>query len=131
MFHRFFTLNRVCIEDCILGDIGIKVRKGDHVEMSVLAVHLNEEYYPEPNKFNPDRFLPENRHKIIPYTYLSFGACPRNFLGMRFALMEAKIALAMVIKYFRITRTASTQVPPPVGKFFNNLQSLNLGFEKR
>lgn len=59
-------------------------------------------HYPEPEKFIPERFLPEeqrNRHKG---TYLSFGDGPKNCLGMKFAISQLKVALAYVVKNFHI-----------------------------
>ena len=130
---------RMCTEECQLGNTGIKLEKGQEVEIPLLPIHHSEEYYPEPLKFNPDRFMPENRHNIIPYTYLPFGAGPRNCLGMRFALMEAKIALSYLVYHYKFVRTANTPVPPYVGTFFvvnspktsKNNSKLVLGFEKR
>jgi cytochrome P450 family 3 subfamily A len=55
--------------------------------------------------------MPENRHKIIPYTFIPFGAGPRNCVGMRFALMEAKLALAQIVRKFKFVRSAKTEVP--------------------
>ncbi|KAG7155696.1 cytochrome P450 6a18-like 3 [Homarus americanus] len=55
------------------------------------------------DQFLPDRFLPENNHNVISGTYLPFGLGPRNCIGMRFAFMEAKLALAKVILKFEMS----------------------------
>jgi len=47
-------------------------------------------------EFNPEHFSKENKAKRHPYTFLPFGQGPRNCIGMRFALLEAKIALIQV-----------------------------------
>ncbi|XP_054160994.1 cytochrome P450 3A21-like [Oppia nitens] len=104
-------LGRACLKDYKLADTGITIKKGQAVEIPVYAIHHSEEYYERPSEFIPDRFLPENRHKIIPYTYLPFGVGPRNCIGMRFALMEAKLGLAQIVKRFRFTRNRQTDVP--------------------
>jgi len=126
-------LMRLCVEDCKLGDTDITVRKGQEVEIAVHAIHRSEEYYDRPNQFIPDRFMPENRHKIIPYSYIPFGAGPRNCIGMRFAIMEAKIALAYVIRRYKLSRTANTPIPPIIKSTFklNTPSSLILGVERR
>ena len=77
----------------------------------VYAIHHNEEYYPSPDKFKPERFLPENRDQIKPFTYLPFGSGPRNCVGMRFALLEAKLALAKIITKYKFVKSKNTQVP--------------------
>ncbi|CAG2108121.1 unnamed protein product [Medioppia subpectinata] len=86
-------IGRIAAQDYRLGNTGITVYKGRVVEIPVYAIHHSEEYYPNAEMFIPDRFLPENRHQIIPYTYLPFGSGPRNCIGMRFALMEVKLVI--------------------------------------
>ncbi|XP_054152503.1 cytochrome P450 3A9-like [Oppia nitens] len=65
---------RIAASDYQLGDTGIVIARGQAVEFAKHAVHYCTDYYPEPNCFNPDRFLPANRHSIQPYAYLPFGA---------------------------------------------------------
>ena len=77
----------------------------------VYVIHHNEEYYPSPEKFKPERFLPENRDQIKPFTYLPFGSGPRNCVGMRFALLETKLALVNIIKRFKFVKSSKTQIP--------------------
>ncbi|CAG2109522.1 unnamed protein product, partial [Medioppia subpectinata] len=86
-------IGRIAAKDYRLGNTGITVYKGQALEIPVYAIHHSKEYYPNAEMFIPDRFLPENRHQIIPYTYLPFGSGPRNCIGMRFALMEVKLVL--------------------------------------
>ena len=126
-------LKRICTEKCHLDDTDITMEEGQQVEIAVHVVHHTEQFHPEPYMFNPNRFMPENRHMIIPYSYLPFGGGPRNCIGMRFGLMEAKIALACIIKHYKLMRTDTTAVPPDVGTFMviNSPKTLVLGFEKR
>ena len=127
------SLGRMVANDYKLGDTGITLKKGQRVIMPVYAIHHMEEFYPEPFKFNPDRFLPENRHKIVPYTYLPFGSGPRNCVGMRFGLMEAKLGLAQVIRRYKFVRSVNTptQIPlqnvPPL----HTPKQVIVGIEKR
>ncbi len=55
--------------------------------------------------------MPENRDQIIPYTYLPFGAGPRNCIGMRFALMEIKLCLSQIVRRYKFVRSVKTEVP--------------------
>ena len=87
------------------------------VQINFEAIHHNPQNYPNPQRFDPERFMPENRHKLIPYTFLPFGIGPRNCVGMRFALMEAKTAIAHIITKFKFVRTANTEVPLQYKKF--------------
>ncbi|GFR31291.1 cytochrome P450 3A8, partial [Trichonephila clavata] len=104
-------VERMAVADYKLGDTGITIPKGMIVTIPAYAMHRDPELFPDPEKFDPDRFTPEERTKRDPYAYLPFGAGPRNCVGMRFALMEIKVCLAIVIANFKINRCPQTKVP--------------------
>ncbi|CAG2109409.1 unnamed protein product [Medioppia subpectinata] len=104
-------LLRVAAEDYPLGDTGITIPRGQSVVIPIHAIHHSPEYYPEPNRFLPDRFMPENRRLLTPYTYLPFGSGPRNCVGMSFALMATKLALARIVLRYEFSRSPRTPVP--------------------
>ena len=56
------------------------------------------------------RFSKEAKQKRNPYCFLPFGTGPRSCIGMRFALMEAKMALVYLLKRFRFQKNADTEV---------------------
>ena len=51
----------------------MKVTKGTRVDFPIYASHHDPDFFPEPEKFKPERFLKENANDIIPYTYRPFG----------------------------------------------------------
>ena len=104
-------LQRHASQSYQLGNTGIKLDKGSMVNILVYVMHHNEEYFPSPEQFKPERFLPENRDQIKPYTYLPFGIGPRNCVGMRFGLLETKLTLAKIIKKYKFVKSPNTQVP--------------------
>jgi len=67
-----------------------------------------EDYYPERERFNPERFMSPNRDQLVPYTYLPFGSGPRNCIGMRFAYQEIKLCLTTIVRRFRFALTEKT-----------------------
>lgn len=69
---------------------------------------MDPNYFPDPEKFDPDRFSPENKGNIVSGTYLPFGQGPRVCLGKNFVRMETRCYLANFIRSFRILPTLRT-----------------------
>lgn len=74
-------LNRVCIEDCKIPESNVTIKKGTGVMISVTGLQHDPRYFPEPSKFDPERFNKENIAKRSPYVYLPFGDGPRICIG--------------------------------------------------
>lgn len=90
-------LPRMAFEDIKLGDLLIP--KGLSIWIPVLAIHHDKELWGnDANEFNPDRFASKS---FVSSRFLPFGAGPRNCIGQSFAVMEAKIILAMLVSKFR------------------------------
>ncbi|TMW84948.1 hypothetical protein EJD97_024086 [Solanum chilense] len=105
------VLPRMAFEDFKLGDLNIP--KGLSIWIPVLAIHHSEEIWgKDANEFRPDRFASK------PFTagrnFLPFAAGPRNCVGQSFALMEAKIILAMLISKFRFTISENYRHAPVI-----------------
>jgi cytochrome P450 len=77
--------------------------------------------------------MPENRDNLVPYTYMPFGIGPRNCVGMRFALMEAKTAVVHLINKLKFVKSSNTQIPLKFKKFEFLLTAgdINVGVELR
>lgn len=76
-----------------------------------MGLHYDPDLYPEPETFNPDRFSEENRQSIVPFSYLPFGDGPRICLGVRFALLQSRLGLAMLLKDFRFAVNEKMKLP--------------------
>lgn len=74
-------LPRTCTKDYKFPDDDGFIEKGTQVFIPTLALHMDPEYYPNPEKFDPDRFSEENKSTRHPYVYLPFGEGPRVCLG--------------------------------------------------
>jgi cytochrome P450 family 6 len=78
-------LKRNCCSDYELpaptGTGTITLPAGTGVYIPVLALHYDLTYFPEPHKFDPERFTEENKHSRPNYTYLPFGEGPRMCIG--------------------------------------------------
>lgn len=104
-------IERRAVEDYTFKKNGMIIKKGGSILLPVWAIHHDVNYFDEPDKFDPTRFLPENRSKITPYSYIPFGGGPRNCIGMRFALLEAKLAIAHLILNYKFDVCSKTDIP--------------------
>lgn len=134
IYNPVLRMERRASSDFVLGDTGITIPKGMIVGIPVWAIHHSEEYYPNPDRFDPERFLPENRHKIVPSTYLPFGDGPRSCIGTRFALLETKLALLEILLKFKFVKSAGTKIPLeffPTGRPLLGPKMVVIGVERR
>ena len=93
------------------------------VYMHPYALQRDPDLYPNPDAFDPDRFLTDGKEPRNPYTYLTFGQGPRNCIGMRFAQLQAKVALvALLRKYSLVTGPKSGEVQPVLDPGFTQTQ---------
>nr|QZM07475.1 cytochrome P450 monooxygenase CYP6SY1 [Lasioderma serricorne] len=105
------TLFRVCSESYKLPNTDVVIDKGVKVWISVKALHWDPEWFPEPERFDPERFSAKNKENIKPFTYLPFGEGPRNCLGLRFGLMQVRLGLAVLLKNYKFDVSSKTKEP--------------------
>lgn len=91
---------------------GYELPSPTNILTSPLALHRNGALFPEPERFDPERFQPEAEASRHRYAYLPFGAGPRICIGNHFAIMEAQLALAVILRRFRVESVAD-DVPHP------------------
>ncbi|CAF1295808.1 unnamed protein product [Rotaria sordida] len=114
MYPPGIRFDRVASCDYQLGNYHIP--KGSIINVSVYPIHHDPNVWPDPEKFIPERFLPAEKAKRHPMTYLPFGDGPRNCIGMRFALLEAKLGIAKALRVVEFQKCEKTQVPLQLGK---------------
>ncbi|NXK34917.1 CP3AL protein, partial [Piprites chloris] len=90
---------------------GVPIPKGIVVTIPPYVLHRDPQYWPNPEEFRPERFSKGNKESIDPYTYLPFGAGPRNCIGMRFALLTLKVAITSLLQHFTFQTCKETQIP--------------------
>ncbi|XP_014276569.1 probable cytochrome P450 6a17 isoform X2 [Halyomorpha halys] len=96
-------LSRVCTKDTVIEDV--KISKGTKVFISPLAVHYDPEYYPDPEKFDPERFSEINKESRPKYTYLGFGEGPRICVGMKYANIFVKTSVVLILLKYKVLPT--------------------------
>ena len=73
---------------------GHSIKRGTMIVIAPDVLHRHRTLWPDPDRFDPTRFLDGARHRISRFAYLPFGAGPRVCIGATFALQEAAIVLA-------------------------------------
>lgn len=91
----------------------IRIPAGTAVMAAVEYIHRDPRHWEEPDKFNPDRFLPENKSRINTMAMQAFGSGPRNCIGMRFAHMELRYTFAHILRKYRLEKTENSEKDPP------------------
>ena len=89
------TLRRNVREELKIGEQVVK--RGDFLAYSLGDVHLNPEYYPEPYKYDPGRWLRPDPVPDAVYTFLGWGVGRHPCTGMKVAKLEMKLILAMFL----------------------------------
>ncbi|CAG9760260.1 unnamed protein product [Ceutorhynchus assimilis] len=89
------------LHDDILVD-GVLLPKGANVTINLYDLHHDPDHYPDPYKFDPDRFLPDQVAQRHPYAFAPFSAGPRNCLGQKFAMRNVKTLLATILRQYNI-----------------------------
>lgn len=105
------SLSRTALADDTAGACFIP--KGALVVISPYLLHRHETLWRAPEQFRPERFLPGARETISRYAYLPFGAGPRVCIGQQFAMVEAVIVLATLLRRLRFEH-AGEEAPMPV-----------------
>lgn len=105
------SLYRKCNERYTLPGTNIVLEKGTRVLIPTFGIHNDPEYYPDPEKFDPDRFLPENKNERSDLAFLPFGNGPRICIGLRFGKLQIKVGLISLIKNFEFMTTEKTPYP--------------------
>jgi cytochrome P450 len=107
---------------------GYKVPAGTPVFLAIAAGHYLPNVFPEPQRFDPDRFLPPREEdKKNPYALATFGGGPRICLGINFAQVEVTALVAHVVRHFQLSTIANR----PITQVGGIIQSLPQGIPIR
>ena len=99
LYPPVYAIGRQLLEDFELG--GYTLEKGVTLLFAQWVTHRRPESFTDPLRFDPDRWLPERAAKIHRYAYFPFGGGPRICIGNHFAMMEAVLLLATLIRTYR------------------------------
>lgn len=88
---------------------GVTIPADIDLNIPIYAIHRDPNVFPNPDKFDPDRFLTFEQQNRNPYVYLPFSAGHRNCIGQKFAMLELKSVLSTLIRNFKIISTPKTK----------------------
>lgn len=101
LYPPAWALSRQAIQQDEVG--GYRIPAGGYVTLSPYITQRHPDLWPEPDRFDPTRFLEDPPADRPRFAYFPFGGGPRKCIGLQFALMEAQIMLATLVRRFEIT----------------------------
>ncbi|XP_072392813.1 probable cytochrome P450 6a13 [Diabrotica undecimpunctata] len=105
------VFSRMCNKDYKLPNNDFVLKKGTMVSIPVEAIQRDPDYYPDPEKFDPERFTIENINKRPAFSYLPFGEGPRMCMGIRLGKLQSKIGIITLLKNYRVNLNEKTKLP--------------------
>ena len=112
LYPPAWGIGRRAIEGFELG--GFRIPAGTNVFIMQWLTHRDARFFPEPERFDPERWRddPVRKGKIPRFAYFPFGGGPRVCIGAGFAMMEATLLLATIAQRYRFTLAADAKVTP-------------------
>ncbi|KAJ3656516.1 hypothetical protein Zmor_015588 [Zophobas morio] len=98
--------NRMCVKPYKVPSTDVVIEKGTPVLIPVLGLQRDPEYFPDPMRFDPERFREGQLH--VPCTFLPFGEGPRFCIGMRYGKLQTKLGIAALVSRFRFSPSSTT-----------------------
>jgi cytochrome P450 len=115
-------ISRLCIREHTIGSEGRRqlcIPVGTNIIFNTYVLHRRADFWPRPLEFDYTRWMrnPVTGHKLKlahPFCYLPFAAGPRNCIGQNFALLEAKVILAMLVQRCDFQMEPGQKITPDV-----------------
>lgn len=110
LFPPAWAMGRYALRDFQLGDFFLPARTT--VLMSQFITHRDPRFFPDPLRFDPERFTPEAKMRRMKFTYFPFGAGFRQCIGESFAWMEGVLVLATLAQKWKLNLVSGHKVEP-------------------
>ncbi|XP_065075485.1 cytochrome P450 9e2-like [Ochlerotatus camptorhynchus] len=118
--------DRKCVKDYVLNNPEddspmFEIEQDRTVWIPIYCFHHDPKYFPNPERFDPERFNDSNRQQLNQAAYMPFGVGPRNCIGSRFALMSAKMILFRLLQSYRVDVCPKTDTKMELSKTKMNM----------
>ena len=110
LYPPAYSISRVAAADDVID--GHAIPKGSFINVSPWVTQRNPTLWPEPGRFDPERFMPAQVKARSRYAYFPFGGGPRICIGNGFALMEARLILATLAQRYRLALVPGQDIEP-------------------
>jgi cytochrome P450 len=101
LYPPAYALGRLSVTENEVG--GYSIPAGAYVVVSQFATHRHPQFWDDAEAFDPARFTPEREGARHSHAYFPFGGGPRACIGSHFAMLEATMAVALLLQRFRIS----------------------------
>lgn len=95
------VLNRKCSHEYKISELNVTIEKDISILIPIFGLHYDPSFYPDPEKFIPERFSEESKNNNNTRPYYPFGDGPRNCIGMRLGLLQTKLNVAAMLRNHR------------------------------
>jgi cytochrome P450 len=110
LYPPVWPIPRVAVHDDEIG--GYRIPAGSMVVVSPFVVHRHPDFWPDAERFSPERFSPAQAANRPRYAYIPFGGGPRVCIGNNFAMMQAQLTLAMIAQRYQMRLLPGHRVVP-------------------
>jgi cytochrome P450 len=110
LYPPAWGFSRLAMGDDDIG--GYRVPKGSLVYLIPFVIHRRPKLWPDPGRFDPDRFTPEQEAARPKFAYIPFGGGPRGCIGNHFAMIEVQLIVAAIAQRYRVELLPDQQIRP-------------------
>lgn len=128
LFPSVPIIGRYISQDTVLD--GKLIPADSNVIILIYHAQRDPDYFPDPEKFIPDRFSMERKGEISPFAYTPFSAGPRNCIGQKFAMLEMKSTISKMVRHFELLPLGE-EVQPVLNVILRSTTGINCGLKPR
>lgn len=124
LYSPIHSISRVALQDDVIG--GYAIPAGSMIYVSLYATHRLPAIWPEPDRFDPDRFAPGAAAGRPRFAFIPYAAGHRNCIGAPMATAELKLAIAQIAQHYTLDLAPGARVIPEAGTTMYPKHGMNM-----